>query len=801
MQHEVILKLKPRPLRLVYLASSVTDLTNAVTLYTHLWGGFSNAIFPVPNNTDQSKQLQHALRSINPDYILLPEEELPSNINEALNQLPIRCLKFRSERIEAIASINDHLSCFPVETLDGFSLREFPHIIRTLNSIYREPLYDSNLCLISNDSLFASEISLQFGKPSSRYQSYLRSHLNARSISITSIETLLKTSLISAVGLFRSPISITKTEITNTESSWDWDVRDHEKVCNLFLYGSGDLHIAASFWNSRCLDVGYSNKLILPKGNFIENLEECISLLSAFFPSIRELQIYIESSNDDAVALANNIHTIFNRLERNIFVRLFYQDFGFIFHSGRVYSSKPIITTREVSSLDKSIRFSPVIPSRHENSSCAFGYDAEIEFSSGKSFSMPFMQSSAVLLSNRIEQVEYSENSKSSLSRDGQQRKTQPVRSDDKGVTGIAASNEECRIYFPESKEIIMRWLKGSGFLFKPNDHTRYAQGFIKRFGGFDKTRYLINSGGTKIFIALGSERARQCGFKYSEIVGFLTNTFNLNKGDARNIVDQNLPDLLETGLIYRGYPLKCSSCGLQDWYKLEKVIEFVECAGCAEHFQLQNLRSLEFAYKPNELAARFLNTDGQAILSTAVFLSWLASSGHIQLGGDLIRLGENQPFAEIDLFILVRDFLILAECKSCRVVDEIKANEIIEHLEGVVETAILVNARAVILGVTTVLVDCDLLSLVAAIAQTAAERGIGVHLLINDTFYLWGRGENQVTEPRQLRVGNLLIQEESLIPSSSIHVGEPVREYNWQEEDRLASRDLLERWEQELCS
>jgi len=145
-------------------------LTNAVTLYTHLWGGFSNAIFPVPNNTNQSTHLQYALRSINPDYIFLPEEELPSNINEALNQLPSRCLKFSSERIEAIASINDHLSWFPVETLNSFSLRDFPHIIRTLNSIYRAPLHNSNLGLISNDSLFASEISLQFGKPSSRYQ-------------------------------------------------------------------------------------------------------------------------------------------------------------------------------------------------------------------------------------------------------------------------------------------------------------------------------------------------------------------------------------------------------------------------------------------------------------------------------------------------------------------------------------------------------------------------------------------------------------------------------------------------------
>lgn len=104
---------------------------------------------------------------------------------------------------------------------------------------------------------------------------------------------------------------------------------------------------------------------------------------------MRELIIYATLSLDDATELANNIHAVFNELERDIFVRVFYEDSGFVFHPGGVYSSKPIITTREISLLDKSIRFSPVVPSGYENSDCVFGYDAEIEFSSGKSFSAP----------------------------------------------------------------------------------------------------------------------------------------------------------------------------------------------------------------------------------------------------------------------------------------------------------------------------------------------------------------------------------------------------------------------------
>lgn len=802
MQHEAILKLKPRPLRLVYLANTTTDLINAVTLYTHLWGGFSNAIFPVPNNADQSALLQHALYSINPDYIFLPEEDLPVQLIEILDQSPTRYLKLSSGRIEDIANINDHLLGLPVETLNSFRNREFPHIVRLLNYLYRNSLYDSNVCLISDSSLFNTEISLQFGRPSNRYQGHLINHLNAQSISISSIENLLKTCLLTAIELFKSPISMTKAEITHTESSWAWLIRDHEKVCNLFLYEYDDIHIAANFWNSRRLDIGYSNKLMLPKQSFLENLQECISILSSFFPLMREVIIYVTSSHDDATELGNKVHTVFNELERNIFVRVFYEGFGFDFDPGSVYSSsKPIITTREISLLDKSIRFSPLIPSGYENSDCVFGYDAEIEFASGKSFSGPLTQTSAVLLSNRIEQVEYSENSTSSLSRNWQQRKTQPIRPAEKGVTGLAVSNEECRIYFPEGKEFIARWLKNAGFLFQVNDHTRYAEGFIRRFGGFEKTVRLINSGGTKIFVALGCDRAKQCGFKHSQIVGFLTENFNLSKGDARKIVNQNIPELLQVGLLYRGHPLKCPSCGLQDWYKLEKVNEFIECTGCAENFQLQDLCSLEFAYKPNELAARFLNSDGQAILTTAVFLSWLASSGHIQLGGDIFRLDQKQKFTDIDLFVLVKDTLILVECKSRRIIEDANVNEIIEHLERVIETASLVSAKAVVLGIATASVSCDLNTLVTAVAQTAAERGIGVHLLLNDKFYLRGQEENEVTEPWRLHVDALLVEEEVLPHHSNVSVGEPIREYSWQEGDRLFSRDLLECWKQQLFS
>jgi hypothetical protein len=810
MQHEAILKLKPRPLRLVYLVNTTTDLKNAVTLYTHLWGGFSNAIFPVPDDTDKLILLQYALESINPDYIFLPEQDIPENVTEILDEFPSFCLKLSSERIEDIANLNDHLIGLPLLTVNGSKIAEFPHIIYMLNSVYRNPLSDTNICLISNNSTFVNEIFLQFGRPLNQYQGYLKNHLNARLISINSIEALLKASLLTATRIFRDSLSMTKMEIIYTEYSVFGGIGDHEKVSNLFLYEYDDINIATSFWNYRRRDIGYSNKLLLPKKDFIENLEQCISVLSNFFLSMQELRIYINLSQDESINLAKQIHTIFQEFNRNIFVVVFYHNSGFDFQPGSVYSSKPIITTREISTLDKSIRFSPVVPSGHENSNYLFGYDAEIEFTSGKSFSAPFTQTSAVLLSNHIQQIKYSENSP--LLKDWQQRKTQPVRPAEKGVTGLVYSNAECHIYLPESEEIIARWLKSKGFIFKLNDHTRYAKGLINRFGGFDKTRDLIMSGGAKIFRAFGtsesdikgsklSHKSEQSGLKYSQIEGSLKQKLNLSQADARKIVKQNLPALLEAGLLYRGHPLKCPTCGLEDWYKLEKVNEFIECNGCAENFQLESLTSLEFAYKPNELAARFLKTGGEAVLSTAVFLSlsWLASYRDIQLGGDISRLGEKQSFAEIDLFILVKNVLILAECKSWRVIDESKANDIIKHLEKVIETAVLVNAKVVVLGIVTTSITCDLHSLVSDVAQNATEKGIGVHLLLNDTFYLWGQKENEIKEKWRLNVGLLVVSKEKLLHYQVVSVGEPIRQYSWDEGDQLVDRNLVESWRQEF--
>jgi hypothetical protein len=798
---EVLLKLQPRPLRLAYLVNTQSELVDAVTLYTHVGGGFANTIFPVPSTTEELSLLEVALYKFNPDYIFLPEDTLPNAAAEVLQQFPAAQVELPSTRIQDIANLSDHLLILTIDTLNRFSRYDFPHIFKVLNSVYRNPLNESNICLIEASGSFDFELLLQYGKPGERYQQYLRNRLNAQIISSPrEIESLLKLHLVAAAKL-HSPISLTQIEIKNTSSSFAeaGETRRHPKVCNLFLWAEGNLNVASSFWNCRRLDIGYSNSFVLPKHEFLVDLNRSAQLLADIFPSINELLITASLTRDDALALANELQNIFNNINRVIFIKVFYQDFAFNFYSGGVYHSKPINTTKIVS-LDKSIRFEAITPTGHENTSFVFGYDAQIEWASGGKLSLPTTQSSAVLLSNPIKSVEYFEDSSHSWSRDWNSLKTQPVRAASRGITGLAVTGEECRIYLPEGKDILARWLKEAGFKFQLNDHTRYAQGFTKRFGGFEKTANLVYAKGTKIFVALSSVRAKQSGFVYRQISGFLEKQFHLSSQDAQNIVGQNLPPLLEAGLVYRGYPLRCPTCSLEDWYKLDSVKEFVECSGCAESFQLSSLDKISFTYKPNELAARFFNSGGHAVLMTAIFLNQIMSySGLIEFGGDLIRLdGRDQP-REIDLFALAGDFLLLAECKSRPEINQSEADKIIQHLERVVEAAALVKAEVVILGVVTGSVTCDLHALVSNIALRAAERGIGVHLLLNDKFYQWGRESEEVTG--RLSVHMLIPRNERAERENSVSAGEPIREYRMGEAVRLFNRELLEQWEQELVS
>ena len=796
MQPEVLLKIKYRPLRFVYLVDSESDIIKAATLYTHVWGGACSAIFPVPKDDAQTTELQLAIRSFNPDYIFLPENDTQA-VNSILKPLLSCCLLYLSiENIESITNLDDGRSRLPVRTLSSSNRLELPHIIEVLKAVYPSPSDSENFYLSTDGSLFETIRSLQSGRPSNLYREHLKHHLSASPLCINSLENLLKVSLLEVIGTFKSPISLTKQKVVRFENPIFENLRQgNTKVFNLFLYESGDISIASRFWNSRSSDHGYSNKLLLPRDQFIKDIEKSISVLSDFLPFVRELIVYVNLSKDRAETLCHSIYDAFKVADCKTLVEIHYQNHCFAACPSRAYSSSTVEMTRQLLS-NQSIRFSPTPLTEFDNSRYASGYDAVIEFASGGLLDMPQTYDSSVFLSNEMEAIEYYKKSKSP----NVGSRLQPIRADRKGISGIAIGSKECQIYITESEDVISKWLERKEFFLRPTNHTRYAQGFIKRFGGFPETRRLVNSGGTQIFAALTSQRAEKSGCKHSQITCFLREKFSLSRSDAKKNVEENLLKLLAKGLVYRGYSLDCPSCGLNEWYKLDKVDEFIECVGCAEKFQLWKLTSIEFSYKPNELAARFLKSDGAAILSAAAFLSRIVPYRNIHMGGEVLPIGEKNSIAEVDLFVFSKDYLMLVECKRHEKVDPDRVKEIVEHLKKLVLTANHLNARLIVLCIITSSFDKTLMPSIHKIAKEAAEQGVGVHLLLNDELYGFGSNEQKILEHDSygLNIESLLPRERDEEKDSPVVRGERTEVYSFGGEESL-NRELIDSWKQGL--
>jgi len=364
-EREVTLKLESRPLRLVYLIRSREDLINAVTLYTHVWGGATNAILPIPENDVEVDTLKLVLKSLNPDYIFIPEEGTPLNVVQVLEQFPVPQFSISCEGVNRL--INELIPCLRTGSLStGFHNRRIPHIGLILANLHPTPLTDSDICLIEPGSSFDFELALQGGVLTQFYQKYLREHLDASVLpSPQTAEQLIKVSLL--LARYTNPASLTLLEVNRWEFPVDFysSSMDDENTLYLFLNDGKDIGVATAFWNSRRLSLRH-NKLFLPREVFLSNIELYSALIVEVMPSIHALFVTTPLDEENALALGDSLKKVFAAVGRNILVEVIYRNFCFNFIKGAAYCGQPITTTQVVAS-DGSIRFSPSVPPRHEN--------------------------------------------------------------------------------------------------------------------------------------------------------------------------------------------------------------------------------------------------------------------------------------------------------------------------------------------------------------------------------------------------------------------------------------------------
>ncbi|MEQ9553924.1 MAG: hypothetical protein RIM23_30425 [Coleofasciculus sp. G3-WIS-01] len=273
-EREVTLKLKSRPLRLVYLIRNRDELMDAVTLYTHVWGGAANTIFPVPENEEEADTLRFALKSINPDYILVPREGIPSYVSQVLKQSTGLLRPISSPEVQR------HIQS---SRSDFLLLRDgtVSHIGLICQKLYPSGLNKSNICLVESGSAFDLEVALQCGIPSQPYRDYLVQYLAADVFSCPqTIEQLIKLSLL----LPRSQVVILGLVTNSSELSDLFSVvadaaqNAQKRGIRVHLALNGKLHLWGSLDETEAgkvqLDQLLVDKSILPKGESVGELPQ-----------------------------------------------------------------------------------------------------------------------------------------------------------------------------------------------------------------------------------------------------------------------------------------------------------------------------------------------------------------------------------------------------------------------------------------------------------------------------------------------------------------------------------------------
>jgi len=130
-----------------------------------------------------------------------------------------------------------------------------------------------------------------------------------------------------------------------------------------------------------------------------------------------------------------------------------------------------------------------------------------------------------------------------------------------------------------------------------------------------------------------------------------------------------------------------------------------------------------------------------------------------LTFGGDLLRIGEKQNFAEADLLWLSRDVFAIAECK-CRYNRLDDMEDIRASLNKNLETAKQIGAQVVFLGVYTNLENYDsLFDLIQSFSEYSTENNVALHLIVNSNLYLWGDKEQKVKQIFNMANVELLLE------------------------------------------
>jgi len=785
---EFRLHVEPRAIRMVFVVRSREDVQLAIRLYTHVCGGAAGVILPLPEQDVEEELFKRAVLDSDPDAVFTSDEELGRRVGELLRGYAFPVSVLGAEQVSEHCEGTNRLRV---------SSGMITHVLTLLEDMHPSGLDQSTIRIVDPEESFASALALHFGLPGVRYNNALIARLGAKRFRPPNLlDEFIK--MILTASARATPVSATVGGLSlRATSSLFWtegtpltDFRTRSDECLfLFLDDEAELHVPAAFWNARRVS-GTFNKFLLPRDAFLADPDTCLRLLCAE-RSLAELIVFSRSGREGAEETHSRIVEAVSRVGLEIEVSVHFDRFGFEVERGGAFARGSETMTR-VRRTDGSVRFSVSTPSWAGRSS-AFGYDVSVEDETGISLSLPNSAVTTVLLMNEAERIRMVETNKRGLGKLWLNREAL-VRARERGLSGLTSPGRELRFYLHEDEFFIGRVLRQRGFRIEPNQHTHYAQGFVRRFGGFEKSMSLVGSGGVRILRALDHHRSDQCGQNEQQIAAYMSRVGDRDGSKTREVLDEYLPKLLAAGLVRRGVALACSHCRLRDWYAIEELKEFMECTGCAQSFQLPR-RRIEYHYRANELARRLIHEGGQAVLQAAANLRAIEPAGALQFGGDVFGEGESINAAEVDLVLLSADTLALVECKAWSRLDGAYLNKVEVSLRRLVELAPNLGAGVVLLQVVTDTATTQLHTMVQAIVEEAADQGVAVHLMIGSKLYMGG--ELTPTEISQLGISNLMLHQDPRFEPT--HVGSLSRTIGIGSIRRSPGAETVAAWEREL--
>ncbi len=229
---------------------------------------------------------------------------------------------------------------------------------------------------------------------------------------------------------------------------------------------------------------------------------------------------------------------------------------------------------------------------------------------------------------------------------------------------------------------MITEKLQAAGYQVDSDVKGRYMAGIIRRAGGLYGLQFLNEPYMVELF--RNAQLRKGEAFTYRQLQQMAS------PGDQQQAFQAHIRNLIEKGLLLRGYRVPCPSCGLDSFHALAEMTgEALSCPGCGE----PNTLSLEqaLAYQANPLLMRALNNGALAAFMALLALASDCETYAWQAGLQLTKDGQTH---EIDLIVDCDGQLTIAECKDHFEDDEAGVATVTAQLTRAMDVARAISAQ-----------------------------------------------------------------------------------------------------------